>query len=582
MAKYVFSRTAGASSSIGASPRSDSRPDHRVPALIGPRERTWAVLNDPREMKQASRHGGYRDGQRRSLDTAAHDGWQGTSRRQHEEIPPLPSRPHVGSGGGEKKWFSNFRGLKDGENRKETKSHAFDKSLISHPVSADPAFARALKESQRQIYEPILTEMGLAHEMNREPMKLRPIARAETPDEFPAARPEHPGREHGGPLSSHRPMPITAESMAVHDTAANERHARQSRRRPARDSGESVLSRLSTTAVVDEPYGVVDPRWMPRHIDAMAAGYTGFPDWSSDSSVSAETSDEELESPRTKKRNKRLGRIFTAEDFEKLTEFPEPACFAGEEKKNDDERLSEPAFDAVKDDIESSDDSSDDSSDSGVIEEEDFTIDKEPSDASDTEVDFDRYNYTVGNDDQGLTGEILSQTRQRPPIVVLPPTPPASPRPLPALPPTPGRLYPVDWKAKFEEERNLLKKEKWAFNRIQEIAVPLMVAFEEIVASSTEFQGAHTAMAFPPIVRKILEERDEAMDEADAYVHRSLGLENQLGSLMAEVRDLRDENRILRVDNERLRNVRGGLPIEAEAEARMAMRRRTTAPLGHF
>ncbi|KAK6827684.1 hypothetical protein PG987_011025 [Apiospora arundinis] len=533
MAKYVFSRAAGASSSIGASPRSDSRPDHRVPALIGPRERTWAVLNDPQEMQQASRHGGYRDGQRRSLDTAAHDGWQGTSRRQHEEIPPLPSRPHVGSGGGEKKWFSNFRGLKDGENRKETKSHAFDKSLISHPVSADPAFARALKESQRQIYEPILAEMGLAHELNREPIKLRPIARAETPEELPAARPENPGREHGGPLSSHRPLPITAESMAVRDTVADERHACQSRRRPARDSGESVLSRLSTTAVVDEPYGVVDPRWMPRHIDAMAAGYTGFPDWSSDSSVSAKTTDEELESPRTKKRNKRLGRIFTAEDFEKLTEFPEPACFAGEEKKNDDERLSEPAFDAVKDDIESSDDSSDDSTDSGVIEEEDFTIDKEPSDASDTEVDFDR-------------------------------------------------LYPVDWKAKFEEERNLLKKEKWAFNRIQEIAVPLMVAFEEIVASSPEFQGAHTAMAFPPIVRKILEERDEAMDEADAYVHRSLGLETQLGSLTAEVRDLRDENRILRVDNERLRNVRGGLPIEAEAEARIAMRRRTTAPLGHF
>ncbi|KAK8119550.1 uncharacterized protein PG998_004176 [Apiospora kogelbergensis] len=594
MAKQDSSNTTGRSSSFGASGRLGKRPDYRVQALLGPREMKWAALDVPQEAHQLSRHDGYRDGHSRSSNTAAQHERQKIPRREMV-IPPLPPIPQGGRG---VNWFSTFRGSKEREKPKETKSYAFDQSSISHPRPADPAFVRGLKESQRQLYEPFLTEMGLSYEINREPMKLRLIIRHDMPEEPLAAQPkQHLVREQGGPLSSNRPAPIAADNTVVNSIVHDDTQTRHHRRHHARDSGDILLSRLSTTAVIDEPNGVVNPQWMPRHIDAVAAGYTGFPDWSSNSDASEQTCKEEP--PRTSRRNKRFGRIFTSEDLTKLTEFPEPAPFADEAHEDDGEKPLDASFDvAKKDDEEKLSDTNfnifrneSDHGDAGVVEERfnsdveelsdasdskvdvdryDYTSDDEQlPDASDSEVDVDRYDYTVGKKDQGLAGEILSKTRRRPSIVVLPPTPLPFARPLPPLPPSaPGpdraRLRPVDWKAAFEEERYLLGREEAHFKAIQRISVPMMVAFEEIVNSSPEFKHAPNAMAIPPILRKILEERDEAMAEADMYVHRSLGLETQLDSLMAELRDLRAQNRILTVDNQRLRNARGGLPLKSE------------------
>lgn len=125
------------------------------------------------------------------------------------------------------------------------------------------------------------------------------------------------------------------------------------------------------------------------------------------------------------------------------------------------------------------------------------------------------------------------------------------------------------WKRAAEEQRYLCFQEQQRriqaedFERVKDLAVPFMAAYEEILESSDEFRGARGAMDVPPIVRKILDERDDATDEAVAYVHRSLGLENQLHGVMAELQELRAQNQVLRVDNARLRNAREGLPLDA-------------------
>ncbi|KAK7956016.1 uncharacterized protein PG986_005238 [Apiospora aurea] len=435
----------------------------------------------------------------------------------------------------------------------------------------------------------MLSEMGMAHAVNIPPMKVRPIARADN------NTPERPVE-----LDSGSPV-VTEEKKQVRRRPVPHPHPR------SRDSGDS-LARLSTTAVVDEPNGVVNPLWMPRRIDAMTAGYTGFPEWSdSDSTASSVSrpsssgsSKGEVESL-SSRRSKRLGRIFTSADlieFPELPESPKPAAIAGEDYSGDGEKLSDASSDV------------DDDSEDSVVEES-FTSDDE---ISGSESEADGYDYYFGHGDQGITGQLVSSTRRRPAIVVLPPTPPASPPPSPSLPSSPSassclpppaereelatrskrKWSDMDpyrlrveraWKALAEEKHmalcqttRLLEHEQHRCDSLQEKAVPLMVAFEAIVACSDEFRGLGSALEVPAVIGKILDERDDAMDEADAYVHRSLGLEVQIRRAMAELRDLQAENEILRVDNARLRNARAGVPLEAGVTAQ---RQRAVAD-GHY
>lgn len=111
-----------------------------------------------------------------------------------------------------------------------------------------------------------------------------------------------------------------------------------------------------------------------------------------------------------------------------------------------------------------------------------------------------------------------------------------------------------------ERERRIKAEEEYL--KLQRLVIPFLAAYDEIVESSNDFRGVCGPMDVPPIVHKILDERDDALDEADAYVHRSLGLENQVHGLVAELQELRAQNQVLRVDNTRLRNAREGLPLE--------------------
>ncbi|KAK8052168.1 hypothetical protein PG993_003553 [Apiospora rasikravindrae] len=578
MAQHAYSRTTtGEPTPFGVPQRSVRRPEHRVPALGGPQERAWTSLDDPRESYRLGHHGSYRDGHPRPLRQHERPGTPG--RREGEAHRPLP--PKTRSGGEGHRWLPKFRGSKEREMEKETKRQTFDRSLISRPLPADPGYLKKVQDAQRRIHEPVLNEMGMTHAMDRQPMNMRPIARAD------ANTPERPVELDRSPV------------------AAKEK--KQLRRRPTphprpRDSGDS-LSRLSTTAVIDEPDGVINPLWMPRRIDAMAAGYTGFPEWSDSDSIasvsrpsSPEQTKEEVESL-TSRRNKRLGRIFTSVDlteFPEIPESPKPAAIAGEDSSTDGEKLLDTSFDVVEDDSE-------DSMVEGSITSDDELSDSEP--------EADGYNYLLWRKDQGITGEIISGTRRRPAVVVHPPTPSASPPPSPSLPPSPSasslspthyppppaeREEPVSrskrrcsdmdpfrlrveraWKMVAEDKhmalcqtQRLLEHEQRQYASLQKMVVPLVAAFEEIVACSDEFRGLESAMEVPAVIGKILDERDDALDEADSYVHRSLGLESQLRGVMTELVELRAENKVLRVDNARLRNVRSGSPLDAGVTSR--------------
>ncbi|KAK8033460.1 hypothetical protein PG991_002858 [Apiospora marii] len=580
MSQQFSTRAPSEYHSSGAS-RSDRRLQHQVPALGRPRERTWTAMEDPRVSHRPGHHGGYRDGHRRpSGAVSAQHERSGTSRMREVETPPPMPKTH--GDGDSHKWFPKFRGAKEREREreKEAKSRTFDKSTISQPLAASAVYLRDTKESQRRLHEPMLAEMGLTHAMDRPPMKLRPIEGAGAPE-----------------LRAKLEAPVRDE--------------RQIRRRPVpvqrpRDSCDS-LSRLSTMAVVNEPNGVFNPRWQPRPIDAMAAGYTGSSESlnSSSSSVSpyssASVSPPSSPEPAdkeefiTSRRSKRLGRIFTAEEITTFPEFPEPASDAGEE---DNDNGVESEEDTGLDFTESESDFS------SVME----NVASDGSSDGEPEV-VDRYDYFYKGeegDDQGLDGVILSGSRDHPPVNVIPPTPtsslPPSPPASPSPPPSPSsspslspdsspsppaaREPPVAkrgaaamdpyrlrveraWKRAAEDrqvalcqerERRIIAEED--FLKLQRLAIPFLAAFDEILELSDDFRGVRDPMDVPAIVRKILDERDDALDEADAYVDRSLGLETQQHGLVAELLELQAQNQVLRVDNARLRNAQEGLPLE--------------------
>ncbi|KAK7958114.1 hypothetical protein PG988_012962 [Apiospora saccharicola] len=584
MSQQFSTRTPSEYHSFGV-PRSDRRPQHQVPAPGRPQERTWTALDDPRDSHGLGHPGGHRDGHRRPSGTVAaqHERSGMAQRRRDPEFPPRMPKTH-GDGEGHK-WFPKFRGgakEREREKEKEVKTRTFDKSAISQPLpptSAMSAYLRDTKESQRRLHEPMLAEMGLAHAMDRPPMKLRPIERAGAP-ELPAELESLVQKER---MIRRRPVPVPA-----------------SRPRP-RDSGDSLarLSMLSMTAVINEPNGVINPRWVPRPIDAMTFGYTGSsesldstssvsPD--SSASVSRPSSPEptDVEEFVTSRRSKRLGRIFTPADLTTFPEFPEePAPVADDEEDNDDGE--KPHEDAAS-----------------HVTESDFSSVTESvtsDESSGCETDIGIYDY-LSEEDQGVRGVVLSGSRYRPPINVIPPTPTSSlppspppppspsPSPSPSLSPSlpPAREQPVAnrehwrgaaamdpyrlrveraWKRAAEQERTLRFRERDRLIRAEEhavkferLAIPLLAAHNDIVECSDEFRGVRYATDVPPIVRKILEERDEALDEADAHVRRALGLENQLHGAVAELQELRAQMEILWVDNTRLRNGREGLPLE--------------------